>query len=319
MKAIQIVAPKKVEIVNVPVPSIAADEVLVRVECCVTCPHWDITLYNGVDIFERPGFPKYPIPYGYPGHEMAGIVTAAGEQVTSLKIGDRVATLCTAGEFSPGFYCEYVNRPEGLVTKIPDEVSYEAAASMEMCRFMVPYIRMLGLDNIIGKRVGVTGMGPAGLIAMQMLKSLGSAEVVAVDVIPERLELAKKLGADETVNSATDEIKKLKDKPLGAAIDCSGISAGLQIALDHTRGSVSVFGVPHGNTVFTTRHWGTNILSGGVGGPTAEDTNFVLSLWRRRQLNTAALVTVKLPFERYAEGVELLMARKAIKVGFYPG
>ena len=319
MKAIQIVAPKKVEIVDVPVPPIADNEVLVKVVCCVTCPHWDITLYTGVDIWERPGHPKYPLPWGYIGHEMAGQVVDVGAAVKALKKGDRVASLVYAGSYKPGFYCEYINRPEDTVVKVPDEVSDEAAANMEMSRHMVPYIRLLSLNNILGKRVGVTGMGPAGLIALQMLKSLGAAEVVAIDVLPERLKLAKKLGATDTVNSATDEIQKLKEHPLRTALDCSGIAAGLQTALDYTRGSVAMFSVPHGNTIFTTRHMGNNLLSGGGGGPTAEDTRFVITLWQRKQLDTGALVTVKLPFERYAEGVEMLMARKAIKVGFYPG
>ncbi len=204
------------------------------------------------------------------------------------------------------------------MTKIPDEVSHEAAASMEMSRHMVPYLRLLGLNSIAGRRVGVTGMGPAGLIAMQMLRSLGAAEVVAVDVLSERLKLAAELGATDTVNSATDEIQKLKDNPLGAAVDCSGIAAGLQTALDHTRGSIAMFSVPHGNTTFTTRHWGNNLLTGG-GAPTAEDTQYVISLWRRKQLNTEALISAKLSLERYAEGVEMLIARKAVKIGYYPG
>lgn len=319
MKAIQIVAPKKVVMVDVPVPPIADNEVLVRVKCCVTCPHWDISLYTGKDIFERPGHPKYPLPWGYIGHEMAGRVVDAGPAVKTMKKGDRVASLVTAGMDVPGFYCEYINRPENTVVKIPDEVSDEAAANMEMCRHMVPYIRLLGLNNILGKRVGVTGMGPAGLIALQMLKSLGAAEVIAVDILDERLKLAKKLGATGTVNSATDKIQKLKNKPLNTVLDCSGIAAGLQTALDCTRGSIAMFSVPHGNTIFTTRHWGNNLLTGGGGGPTAEDTQFVIALWQRKQLDTGALVTVKLPLERYAEGVEMLMAREAIKVGFYPG
>ncbi|MBI4023409.1 MAG: zinc-binding dehydrogenase [Verrucomicrobia bacterium] len=315
MKAIQIMAPKTVKIVDVPVPPVADNEVLVKVAFCVTCPHWDITLFKGVDIFERPGYPHYPIPWGYPGHEMSGDVVKAGSAVKGLKVGDRVAALCTAGETAPGFYCEYINRPEDKVARIPDEVSYVGAASMEMARFMVPYIRRLGC--IVGKRTGVTGVGPAGLIALQMLKALGAADVVAVDVNPARLELAMQLGATDTVNSATDEINRLKERPLQLTVDCSGIAAGLQVALDHTRGTLSIFGVPHENVTYTTRHWITNILGAGEG-PTVEDTDFVLSLWRRKMLDTETLVMVKLPFERYVEGIEMLMAKKAVKIGFYP-
>ena len=64
MKAIQIQEPGKAVLIDVPVPVIAEDEVLVKVVCCVTCPHWDLTLFKGVDIFGRPGYPKYPIPWG---------------------------------------------------------------------------------------------------------------------------------------------------------------------------------------------------------------------------------------------------------------
>jgi len=316
MKAVQIQAPRTVAVVDVPVPEIAEDQVLVKVVCCVTCPHWDITLYTGVDIFERPGYPHYPIPWGYPGHEMSGEVVAVGARVRGLKVGDRVATLCNAGEDKPGYYCEYINRPENEVVKLPDTISYEAGANMEMCRYMVPYIRLLG--DVRGKRAGVTGVGPAGLIALQMLKALGAAEVVAVDVIPQRLALAKQLGATDTVNSASEEIEKLAANPLRASVDCSGISAGLQTALDYTAGSIAIFGVPHGDIKFGTRHWGRNLLSE-THGPKEEDTDFVLDLWERDLLNTAPLVTVKLPFDRYVEGIEMLMAKQAVKVGFYPG
>ena len=74
----------------------------------MTCPHWDTTLFRGVDIFERPGHPKYPMPVGYPGHEVSGRVEAVGEGVTSLRVGDRVATLKAGGESNPGFYSELI-------------------------------------------------------------------------------------------------------------------------------------------------------------------------------------------------------------------
>jgi threonine dehydrogenase-like Zn-dependent dehydrogenase len=315
MKAVQIQAPGQVAIVEVPVPEIAENEVLVKVECCVTCPHWDVSLYQGVDIFERPGYPHYPIPWGYPGHEMAGQVVATGARVQELKVGDRVATLCNAGEDRPGYYCEFINRPEHELAKLPDGVSYEAGANMEMCRYIAPFRRVLA--QLQGKRTGVTGVGPAGLIAVQMLRALGAAEVVAVDVIPERLALAARLGATDTVNGATAEIEKLKANRLQVSIDCSGIAAGLQTAMDYTTKSLYVFGVPHGEARYSTRHWGLNILSGAAT-PDERDTEFVLDLWCQGRLNTDALVSVKLPFERYVEGIEMLVARKAVKVGFSP-
>lgn len=315
MKGIQILAPRRVEVVDVPVPPVADNEVLVKVKACVTCPHWDISLYRGVDIFERPGHPKYPIPVGYPGHEMAGEVVAVGKAVRTLQPGDRVATLVNAGEDRMGFYVEFINRPEHTVAKVPDGVSDEAAASLEMSRYVAAFVRLLG--DVRGKRVGITGVGPAGLIALQMLQALGARPVVAIDILDDRLALAKQCGADDTINSGVaDSLRALQAQPLQASIDCSGVAAGLQTALDYTLGPISIFGVPHGTITYTTRHWGRSLLSGADPGP--EETALVLDLWRARKLDTQILVSARLPFERYAEGVEMLMARRAIKVAFCP-
>lgn len=317
MKAIQIVAPGKAQIVDVAVPDVGENEVLVEVQACVTCPHWDITLFKGVDIFERPGYPKYPVPVGFPGHEMSGRVVRAGRSVRALKEGDRVATLVTAGEDKPGFYSEYINRPEKEVVKIPDSVSFEAAASMEMARSVSPNIKRLG--DMRGKRVGVVGMGSAGLIALQMAKALEPAELVAMDVLPGRLEPAAGLGATETLNLAEPDARQaLREKRFNACIDCSGSAAGLQIALDHTSGIISVFGVIHGEARLTTRHWLQGISMVTFLPMTDEDTRFVLRLWEEGKLDTDILVGARLPFERYAEAVGLLMVKKVLKVCLYP-
>ena len=249
MKAIQIVEPGRAELVDVPAPEAGEGEVLVRVKTCVTCPHWDISLFKGVDIFERPGYPKYPIPPGYPGHEMAGDVIAVGSGVSGFNTGDRVATLRSGGETNPGCYSEYVSRPEADLVKIPDNISYEAAANMEMARYVSPYVRALG--DIEGRRIGLVGLGPAGCIALQYIKSRGAGEIVAMDLMDERLGLAEKLGATRIINtSKTENLKELEENPLQGCVDCTGAAAGFQIALDHTfEGPVSIFGVIHGNGI----------------------------------------------------------------------
>ncbi len=317
MRVLQIQAPRKCEIVDRPVPQVQDNEVLVEVKACVTCPHWDITLWTGVDIFERPGYPRYPIPAGFPGHEVSGVVVKIGRAVRNFRTGDRVATLVDGGTESPGFYAEYVSRPEDTVAKLPDFVSYESGASLEMANCLAPFVRRLG--NLAGKRVGVTGVGPAGLLAVQMLGAVGAAEVVAMDVLPERLELARKSGATETVNTGTPEgLQALQAKPLQACVDCSGRGAALQTALDHTQGLVAVFGVIHGEAKLSTRHWlqGLSIVT--CLPRTPEDTTFMLDMLAAGKLNAEALVSARLPFERYAEGVQLLIDKQAIKVCFYP-
>ena len=103
-----------------------------------------------------------------------------------------------------------------------------------------------------------------------------------------------------------------------ACIDCSGSAAGLQVALDHTCGVVSVFGVLHGEAKLTTRHWLQSISIVTFLPMTDEDTRFVLRLWEEGKLDTDILIGARLSFERYAEAVELLMEKKVLKVCLYP-
>jgi threonine dehydrogenase-like Zn-dependent dehydrogenase len=317
MKAIQIVAPRTVQVVDLPVPEVEDNEVRVRVEACVTCPQWDITLFSGTDIFERPGYPKYPIPVGYPGHEMSGDVVAMGSGVREFKVGDRVATLRSGGEHNPGFYCEYVNRPEDSIVRVPEDVSYEAAASMEMARYVASHIRDVDFQDL---RVGVVGLGPAGLIALQMIKARGGRKTVGVDILAPRLDLARRLGATEALNSSLkDDVAKLDRQPLQACVDCSGVAAGLQLALDHTHGPVVIFGVVHGDAKYSTKHWRQRTYIAKRNRPDERDTDFVLDLWRRGELDTDILVSARMAFEDYATGLEMLVERRAIKVCFYPG
>ena len=317
MKAIQLIAPGKPEIVEVPVPEIADNEVLVEVRTCVTCPHWDMTLFKGVDIIDRPGHPRYPIPWGFPGHEMSGVVIKAGSGVQTLIPGDRVAATTTAGTDKPGFYCEYINRPESELVKLPDHVSFDAGACFEMAVGVSPNVRKLG--DISGKRVGVVGLGPAGIIAIQMLKALGADDIVAMDLEPSRLEMAKQAGATESiVTSDPEAMGRLADNRLHACMDCSGHASGLQVAMDHTSGMVSVFGVLHGEAKITMQHW-LNAIQLVTSLPvTAEDKEFVLQLLQEDKLNMDILVSARLPFEQYEEAVGLLFEKKALKVAMYP-
>ena len=152
-----------------------------------------------------------------------------------------------------------------------------------------------------------------------MAKALEPAELVAMDVLPQRLKAATGLGATELLNPAAPETEEiLTKKRFDLSIDCSGNASGLQVALDHTSRIVSVFGVLHGEAKLTTRHWLQGISIVTFLPMTDEDTRFVLRLWEEGKLDTDILVGAQLPFERYAEAVELLMDKKVLKVCLYP-
>ena len=91
VRALHVPEPRRHSVVDIPVPEILDDEVLVDVQLCATCTQWDITTWTGVDIFEREGYPQYPLPVGATGHELSGTVVKAGLAVETLKVGDRVA------------------------------------------------------------------------------------------------------------------------------------------------------------------------------------------------------------------------------------
>ena len=189
---------------------------------------------------------------------------------------------------------------------------------MEMAFHMSPYVH--ALSDIAGKRVGIVGLGPAGIIALQMVRAQGAGAVVAIDLVPERLELARTLGADQVVliEPGTPPAE-LEQEPLEASIDCTGAAAGMQVALDHTVGGpVSPFGVIHGEAIYTTRHWRNRTGIAPRVAPAGPDASYVTGLWAAEKLNTEVLIGARLPFERYDEGVQLLLAKQALKVCYLP-
>lgn len=175
------------------------------------------------------------------------------------------------------------------------------------------------LGDINGLRIGVVGLGPAGLIAMQMLKARGAKEVVAFDINNDRLELAKSLGANQVINPLDlDDLKELSSNMLQGCVDCSGSSSGFQIALDYTKnGPVSIFGVLHGVGEYTTKHWRNKVSITKRISPDESDTEFVIDLWKEKKLDTDILISKRLPIESYSEGIQFLNDKKAVKVAYF--
>src|SRR5437867_2255108 len=126
-----------------------------------------------------------PMPLGYGN---AGVVIGVGSDVHDLQIGDRVA--------SNGAHAEIVCVPRNLVARIPDAVSFEQAAFTVLSSIALEGVRVT--DPQLGERILVFGLGLVGLLVCQFLKANG-CEVMAVDLLERRLELARALGI-ETVH-----------------------------------------------------------------------------------------------------------------------
>jgi len=319
MMQLQIMAPGQAEWREAPIPEPGEGQVLMKVLGVTTCAHWDMHLMRGEDMF--PGRPlPYPYTPGQPGHEAAGEIAAVGPGVEGLSVGMPVASWKDPGHQVPGCYAHYVCLSDEHVVPTWAGLAPQEVAPLELAMCVQSSFDQLGtLDAVGGAHFAVSGLGPAGLIAVQLARAYGAADVVAIDPLPERRELALRLGADEAVAPGAPSLPagRTAANAFDAAIDCTGLKASLQPLMDSTRRVVAVFGVLREEVAFGFRHWTGLTLIGSPphNRPSAERA---LGQVQAGRLSLAALVSHTLPFTRYAEGIELLLSRQATKVCFDP-
>ncbi|MDD6685904.1 MAG: galactitol-1-phosphate 5-dehydrogenase, partial [Lachnospiraceae bacterium] len=155
------------------------------------------------------------------GHEFSGVVEETGAGVTRVKPGDRVAGVplvpcmkcadCQRGDYSLcrhysfigsrqfGSFAQYVVVPELNAVKFSEEVSFEQAALFEPATVALHGLERTGYKG--GHTVAILGTGPIGMLTMQWAKIFGASKVVVFDIVDEKLELAKELGADAGINT----------------------------------------------------------------------------------------------------------------------
>lgn len=327
MMTLQIMEPGKVEWRAAPIPKPQAGQILVLIEAISTCPHWDLHLMSG-----EPMFPGRPLPYPYqpgqPGHEAVGVVVALGEGVTGPAVGTRVAAWRDQGHDRPGCYAQYNIFEAAHLLPVPEEMPATALASLELAMCVqVSFDQLSHYGALSGQRVGISGLGPAGLIAVQMARAYGAVEVVAIDPIAERRALALELGADRALSpeelraispDPSDTAALRTQKPLDAAVDCTGLAAAVASLLTATRKAVALFGVLRDPVGFGFGEWATGVALLGYAGHSREAAERALALVVDGRLRLEPLITHQLPLRRYVEGVELLRRKEAIKVAFLP-
>ncbi|WP_218672690.1 zinc-dependent alcohol dehydrogenase [Oceanobacillus timonensis] len=276
MKVASFYAPEDVRIEEMDKPSPNEGEIIVKNKVALTC---------GTDVktYVR-GYPLLEPPLLF-GHEAAGIIEAVGENVTKFKVGDRVVAhnsapcnqcfYCKQGQHSMcedllinwGAYAEYQRIPKRIVDQntflIPDDISFKSAALTEPLSCAVYGIEESGIK--LGDSVVVNGAGPIGLFFIK-LASLKGAYVIATDMNPERLNVAKELGASVTINinEVEDTVKAVK----GLTEDYRGVDVAIEavgmpevweetILMARKGGLVNLFGGPKSGTTITTQ---TNLL-----------------------------------------------------------
>ncbi len=319
MKRLQIAAPGRAEWLDAPVPEPAAGEVLVRVLGVSTCPHWDLHIFDGQPMF--PGMKlTYPYLPGQPGHEAMGDVVALGPGVTRLRVGDRVVAWRDTGQPRPGFYAQFNTFAEDDLLTAPAALAPAELASLELAMCVeVSFQQLAALGGRLG-RLGLSGLGPAGLVAVQLARAHGATEVVALDPVAARRELALTLGAHQALApDASAWRPSRRDHALDDAIDLTGVPASIEFLMDRTRRCVTLFGVLREEVRFGSGHlFGPGLILSGYGNHNRGAAETALRLIVAGHLKLAPLITHTLPFTRYAEAVELLRQKRAIKILFDP-
>jgi alcohol dehydrogenase, propanol-preferring len=290
------------EVADIPTPEPGPGEVLIEVEACGVC-HSDLHIAEG-DWTQLLKIIKKPL---VPGHEVVGHVVKKGEEVHNHEIGDRVGVawihwscgecdqciegrenLCPkqiiTGASVDGGYAQFIKAKASHTLKVPDGLDSMEAAPF-FCAGVTVYRAIKNSTIKPGQRLAVFGIGGLGHLAVQIAKHFG-AEVIAVDIADDKLEFARSLGADHTINAATGDASK-QIRSLGGA-HVAVVTTAAKVAFD--------------SAFYSMRASGTLMV---VGMP-AEDLRFPAIMMREVKIAASATGTR----EDLREILELAAARK---------
>ena len=307
MKALQIVKPYEWRIVELPEPTAGADEVVVHMEYAALCNQNDTKILYG----HYGDLIKYPCDPGVYGHEGVGIVTEVGKDVTDLAEGDRVLVM---GEGGPMCYMEYVTRKVDTVAKISRELLAEECSVLEL--FGCAHHCMDVTGDVSGKKVGVMGLGPAGLALVQMLMLRDPAEVIGMDLDANRRGAAEALGVARTFDpSDAAQFKQLVDEKIDVIIDATGVPEAMLNSFEITAHEVVIFGFTNKPfTVDQSKWFQKELVIRNSKVQSIDDLRAVARLLEAGKIRTVDLIDGVMPFEQYGEAVEKIYNAEAIKI-----
>lgn len=320
MQILQVNEGSSFELLEIETPAPGRGEILLRVEAVTTCPQWDLHLRRNEPMFPNHRF-QYPYTPGQPGHEATGTIEALGEGAEGFQIGERVSAWRDPGHHKNGCYAQFAVLSAENILSVPAHLPYEATASVELAMCVgASFLALKEMNCLKGKRVGVMGLGPAGLIAAQMARTEGAATVTGFDLSKRRREYAKKLFTEDAFDPGDNLATTLPSRPatpaLDTIIDCVGAKASVEWAMDHAGSTVALFGVQREDYAFAVRHYTLNLI--GYPGHSRLAAVYAVNLISSGKLALAPLITHTLPLSRYSEGIDLLERQEAIKVCFLP-
>lgn len=342
MKAVIYHSYDDIRIENRPIPSISDTELLVGVHGCGLC---------GSDIIKITQQVPSPVVLG---HELTGTIVERGKAVSRFEVGQRVIvahhvpcgkchycrhqnySMCAdfkASNIDPCGFAEYIRVPTQHVQHttllLPGSLSAEEGSFVEPLACCVRAVRRTTL--LSGDSVVVMGLGSIGLLMIQALKALGAGNagnlhVYGVDLLPERLQLARDLGADGAFLAPSGEQdlrEELDQHTTGRGADAVIITAPggrpFMQALAGLRkgGMINIFAAHTGmvpinlETIYQQELSITSTYSS-----SPEELRIALDLLSSRKVRVDGLVSHRLPLSQFSEGVMLMREQAALKVYF---
>jgi threonine dehydrogenase-like Zn-dependent dehydrogenase len=334
---------KSVSIVDRPMPKAGPGEAVVKIALCGICGT-DLHIY-----FEG----MLPPPF-VPGHENVGTIVELGEGVPGFKVGDRVVAgppgncgrcfyclhgrpnLCvdgfgnTNGLTRDGGMAEYmlVRDARQMLYPIPENVSFEDAVLTDT---IATALRALSQSALaMGDNVVVSGAGPIGLAAIQVLKLAGARHVTALEIVPEKRKLAAALGADLVLDPVA-EGDGLKDRITSLyggvgpdlVAECAGKAQSLGLCIDLVRNGGQVLNVGAGGEALPVVPAMLAVREVGLKSSLAygaKEAKLTLDYLAAGRLNTGGMLSDVIPLADIIEkGFQRLVAdRSLVKVAIRP-
>lgn len=331
MKAMILTAPSTLAVVETTTPPVGDDEVLLRVRACGIC---------GSDLHGWDGSSGRRQPPLIMGHELAGEIAAIGTAVNGWAVGDRVTVdstlycgacdacreghvnLCrerrvlgvaTAEFRQNGGFAEFVAVPARGLYRLPDTLSWTHAAMVEPVSIAVHAVRRV--ENIPSATAVVVGAGMIGLLVIQALRWAGARQIIAVDLEPARLDLARQLGATHTLLSGRDDVsgavaELTAGRGADVALEVVGLDPTVRLAIDVVRrgGDVVLVGNLAPSVTLPLQAVVTRELTlrGSCG--SAGEYPLCLDLIARGEVNVAPLIAAVAPLDEGPEWFRRLTA-----------
>lgn len=332
MRVLRLHGPRDMRFHDEPIPQPAPGEVRIKVKSVGICAS-DCHYYRDARIGSTVLFAPLVL-----GHEASGVIDALGDGVAGLRVGDKVAIEpakpcmqcehCKAGHYNvcpdipffgtpptDGCLREFITWPASLALKAPDSMSYDDAAMIEPLAIGVHAVNMAQAKA--GDTVAILGAGAIGLSVLQALRAKGIERIVVSEIIPERINLARELGAMAVVDRSAGDVEDDISSIFGGGapnivFECAGTTdaVGEASRIVGILGRVVVVGIPDGNEypfdASAARRKEISAIFLRRSNNTAEET---IDMVAEGIVNAAKLATHSFVFDHTIDAIELAMSK----------